>query len=218
MARDARRPPALPADATILAALERAQRHHTGVHRAVSLHAVAEHCGLPWHAGTARRLAGPLGRLEDGGFVRQVRPHGNRGWELTPTGRRRLRTLRRAGRVDELPESPQHRAWRNARRLAGEVLPEFEQRVRELLDRADALLAGPAAGSDDWLLLGDDLGRGCRRVGSAIHCLREWPEPGERKPDIDGLREPHDRGRPRDERVRLRVLRHGRRDLAGWED
>jgi hypothetical protein len=44
-------PPPLPSNPTILAALERAQRHHTGVHPAVSLHALVQHLDLPWHAG-----------------------------------------------------------------------------------------------------------------------------------------------------------------------
>jgi hypothetical protein len=58
----------------------------------------------------------------------------------------------------------------------------------------------------------------CRRVGSAIHCLREWPQPDDRKPDIDNLREPHDKRQPRDLRMRLQALRHGRRDPSRWED
>lgn len=219
MSRDTRRPPPLPSDATILAAFERAQRHHTGVHPAVSLHAAVAHLGLPWHAGTARRLGPPLRRLQDAELVRTVYPQGNRGWELTPTGRRRLRTLRRAGKVDELPESPQHREWRTARELARDCMPDFEQQLSDLLDRAQALLAAPAVvNSDDWLLLADDLKRACRRVGSAIHCRHEWPEPDDRKPDTDNLREPHDKRRPRELRARLHALRHGRRDPAGWEE
>ncbi len=219
MSQPSRRPPPLPSDTTILAALERAQRHHTGVHPAVSLHTLVQHLGLPWHAGTARRLGPPLRRLQDVELLRMVRPEGNRGWELTSTGRSKLRTLRRAGKVDVLPESPQHSRWRNARQLARESLPEFEQQLRELFDRAEAMLAALAVvGSDDWLLLADDLVRACRRMGSAVHCAHEWPEPDDHKPDTDNLREPHDKQRPRELRLRLRLLRHGRRDPARWED
>ena len=71
--------------------------------------------------------------------------------------------------------------------------------------------------SDDWLLLADETSTCLPSRGFGDHCRHEWPEPDDRKPDTDNLREPHDKRRPRELRARLHVLRHGRREPSRWE-
>ena len=72
-------------------------------------------------------------------------------WELTAAGRRRLRAARAAGRVPDLPESPQHRAWRNARTAAANEIERFTRSLGADLDQATRLLeADPPARSDAW--------------------------------------------------------------------
>ncbi len=212
-----RRAPSLPPDELVLAAVERAQRHYVRPGDAVPLSTVSEHLALPWHAGTARRLRPVLDRLIGTGELESVRRHDSSLWELTALGRRHVAKLHREERLDELPESPQHREWRAARASARRRLDGFRRDVTRLVARADQLLAAdPQPHSDAWLLLGDDLQRACQRVGTATHCLREWPEPGDSERDTDTCQERGDRRLSRTRRARLRVLRFGRRS-ARWD-
>ena len=94
-------------DVTVLAAIDRAERHRGRLGIPVWL--IFEHLGIPRRARRVR--AQTQSPLQDGA-IEQRRAHGVDIWALAPNGRRRLQG---AGRVD-LPESPQHRDWRNARR------------------------------------------------------------------------------------------------------
>jgi hypothetical protein len=173
-------------DELVLAAVERAVRHHAKGSSAVPAWEVYDHLGLSKRSGAARRVRALLDSLEAAGSLERSRRHGVPLWALTSTGRRRLQRARWAGTVPELPESPQHRAWRGARASAAQEIERFRQSLRDHLEQGLLLLdADPPADSDAWFLLGWRLCPVCSRLGSAVHCLREWPEPDDAHADID---------------------------------
>lgn len=99
-------------------------------------------------------------------------------------GKRRLAAARRRGGI-ELPESPQHRAWRQSRQAATERVEEFRSTLRTELDQAVKLLERKRSpDSDCWHDLARRLGRSCERLGSATYCLYEWVEPDDARADI----------------------------------
>lgn len=156
--------------------------------------------------------------LEGERALEPMRRHGVRVWVLTSTGRRRLGHARRRGKVAELPESPQHRAWREAKTAAAAEMGGFFQSLRDSLGEAVRLLdAEPAVASDAWFELGVRLAHECRRVGSAIHCAREWPEPDDASADIDDHTDPADKRLSAEERRKRRARRMGRRNILLWD-
>ena len=86
---------------------------------------------------------------------------------------------RGAGGRPPLPESPQHRDWRNARTTSAHEIDRFGLSLRVRLKMRCSRSTNGRALSDAWFELADALRRGCRRLGSASHCLYEWPEPDE---------------------------------------
>jgi hypothetical protein len=201
----------------VLAALDRAVRHHERGAPAAPSWAILEHLAIPRRSGKARLVRAALRALDDTGQIEVSHPHGVEAWALTGTGRRRLRRAQRAGRLAPLPESPQHRRWRSAQTLAGKELERFTRGLREQLERELALLdEGEPASSDTWFELAEALRHECRLVGSATHCLREWQEPDERTADIDSRLEPGEETLDLNARERRRALRMGRRNVALW--
>lgn len=137
---------------------------------------------------------------------------------LTSTGRRRLTHARRKGEAVELPGSPQHREWRHSRTTAGEQIEGYREELRALIDEAGALLgAGPQAHSDSWFCLAKRLSTPATRVGAAIHCLMEWPEPDDARSDIDDYSDPNDDNLDPETRHDRQRLRTGRRDVIRGE-
>ncbi|MGO9763606.1 MAG: helix-turn-helix domain-containing protein [Solirubrobacteraceae bacterium] len=188
--------PAMPlADDVILAALGRAELHKGGGEPGVLYVTLVEHLGLRKGAVTSRRLRPRLRELVAAGLVGEFRRRGYGLLTLTREGKRRLRDAEPVS----LPESPQHRYWREARAAATERVGGFHADVRSALDGAAALLADEDATSDAWYALAVALERACKRVGSATHCLREWAEPGDDAADA-----------PSDER-------RGRRNYRLWD-
>jgi hypothetical protein len=207
-----------PAGRLVLAAVERAAGDGPDVEPAVALRSILEHLALAPRSAAARSVRLRLAELERDGSLSAARRHSVAVWALTDTGRRRLR--RDTGALDGLPESPQHRAWRSARLAAAQELDRFAADLGGILEQAGALLAeGPAtAGSDAWLLLGEELRHACRRLGSAVHCLREWPEPAEERADVDPREElPLSAGLDSLALARLPALRGGRRNTGLWQ-
>jgi hypothetical protein len=169
----------------VLAALERAERHrYNPAQPGVLLATVKEHLDLPRHGGSTRRLRPTWDALAQDALIEQTRRHGLILWALTRGGRRRIARARRNGRLPELPESPQHRAWREAQRAAGEHLSELVDEVRDCLAAAIALLDSEPRESDPWYALGEQLKTSCERLGSATHCLYEWVEPDDAQADV----------------------------------
>jgi hypothetical protein len=212
--------PAPADDRLVLAAVARAALHRAREPQAAPIWAILDHLAVARRSGAARDVRSRLGALCDTGALSSSRQGGVVLWALTPPGEELLRRARRAGEPLELPESPQHRAWRNAQTLAREEIERLRGQVHALLDAAAALLlAGPAAGSDGWLELGEQLRGACRRLGSATHCLYEWQEPDDDAADVDPLDQPPRAGEL-DERAlaRRRALRSGRRNVALWRE
>lgn len=168
-------------DALILAAIERAERHMVRQERGALYGVVVDHLGLPRHSGTGRRFRPRLKELEATGIVESFRQHSCVVWTLTPKGQERLKA---AGPVT-LPESPQHRVWRESRSRATERMAGFRKELRDALRDARALLGNREASSDEWFELGERLHRACSLIGCATHCSREWLEPSDDEPDID---------------------------------
>lgn len=201
------RPSPIP-DAVVLAAVDRAERHRGRPGASVGL--IFEHLGIPRRSRNARAQ---LGALVVFGHLRQFRAHGVEMWEITASGRT---CLRRAASV-ELPESPQHRAWRNARTLAAREIDCFRGALRSAMVETTALLDGGAS-SDVWFELAERLRASARSLGSATYCLNEWAEPDDERPDIDDHRDPGDVALPPAERRRREVRRMGRRNTHLWAE
>lgn len=173
-------------DAVVLAATERAERHHRGPADGVTLGEVIEHLGFARIGWSTRSLRPQIDAFLAAGALVPFRCFGIDFLKMSTNGRRRLARSRRGGGI-ALPESPQHRAWRHARQQATEQVGAMRQLFRETLDEADRLLSTEHTDSDAWYALAPRLHTTCRQLGSATHCLREWPEPDDNHPDHDTL-------------------------------
>jgi hypothetical protein len=177
-------PDAPVSDDMILAAIERAERHRNPKSPpGISLPTLKEHLGVPHHGGTTRRLRPRLKTLKHAELIEQYRRNGPDAITLTDTGQRRLDAVR--GEIT-LPEAPQHKAWREAQLAASQRIAGFRSDLRGTLDEAIALLeADHEADSNTWFDISERLRHTSRLLASAIHCLREWPEPDDSRIDID---------------------------------
>ena len=143
-------------DAMILAAIERAALHRG--RPGVPIWMILEHLSLPRRA---RRVRPQIRALTDAGALATSRAHGVQLWSLTAAGRRQLGDV-------ELPESPQHRAWRAARALAEQEIERFRSAMADVLAEATALLDGSGS-SDGWFEMANRLRTAAWRLGSATY-------------------------------------------------
>lgn len=184
-----RRPYRRPSDITLLALLERARRHtdHPGKSD------VAAFLGARYSGAAGRSLEEQLQRLRSEGLVR-VEPGYRSGfseeWFLTDQGSERLDLYR--SEVEPLPDSPEHAQWRLARRLAAKQFDELEQAARVALRDASQRLAGKGAeelGTADIAAIMASLRWRLGRLGVAIYCLGDWPEPDDdvKDPSPEGV-------------------------------
>jgi hypothetical protein len=124
-------------DGEVLAAVARAERIER---RRVSVREIAEHLGWRYSGGATVRLRPPLERLVASGLLDSTNPPRRRirsnEWSATAAGRRHLAT---ADPV-ELPESPQHRRWRQDRDVAAWAMDGVRAQAREVVDQAYDLL------------------------------------------------------------------------------
>ena len=175
-----------PSDELLLAAIERAERHQGRDDQGVLLATLKEHLGLSRDGWTTRRLRPQLEELQTAGQVVRSRQHGCIVWGLTSDGRKRLEAAHKAGVIGTLPESPQHRTWREARAAAGERIDKFREELRRALNDAISLVnADSQTPSDTWFAFNERLKHACWQFGSATHCLHEWAEPDDSSADID---------------------------------
>lgn len=175
--------PQMPANDLILAAIDRAICHRGRDESAETLSSIKEHLGLPHNGWTTLQLRPKLAELVATGLIEQSRRRSNTVWGLTAKGRKRLDAMRAE---ITLPESPQHQRWSKARTAATERITGFRGDLRRALDEAISLLeADTEANSATWFDLSERLNQSGRLLASAIHCLREWPEPDDSKPDTD---------------------------------
>jgi hypothetical protein len=191
-------PAPMPSDELLLAAIERAERHHRHDHRGALLATIKEHLHLDKAGWTTIRLRPKLEALATAGLSEEVRRNSLTLWAITEAGRASLRAL---GDEIELPESPQHRRWREAREAAAERIEPIREEVRVALTEANALLdADPLASSEAWFDLSETLQDACWRLASATYCLGEWEEPDDALADLD----------------EVPSTRRGRREVRRW--
>ncbi len=172
-------------DALVLAALDRAQRHNPhGYEVGVSWAILVEHLGFVHSSATTRKLRPQVAQLAGAGLVATTKPHGFTRWLLTTDGRKQLAIARRKREDLRLPESPQHRAWRDARATAARRLDGLREQLRRSVNEATTLLADDGD-SDAYFRLRFRIGSQLERLGAAVHCLSEWPEPDDAHADVD---------------------------------
>ncbi|HYM53932.1 MAG TPA: hypothetical protein VES97_01110 [Solirubrobacteraceae bacterium] len=203
----------------MLAAIDRAERHRVRDTPGAPSGEILRHLDIAKGSADARRVYSLLAELEPG-TVERSRPHGVPCWTLTRNGRRRLQRALGAGQLPPLPESPQHRAWRQARITAGQEITRLRLSLRDAAAEASDLLdvqADPGPPSDEWFELADRLQRAAWQLGAASHCLYEWAEPDDAEADIDD-QDPADDGLDPAERKRLWVRRAGRRHVQQWQN
>jgi hypothetical protein len=211
----------IPGDEVLLAATRRAALHDPRGRGRTPIWTLLEHLDIPRRTAQGRAVRARLLALERRGWLEQRSARGVPTWALTASGTRHLTRAERAGGKIVLPESPQHRAWRQARMLAAEEIERFAERLRDSsaetarLAQGDRLAEVP---SDRWLELGARLARDARLLASARHCLSEWPEPDESCADIDTLSSPGDEQLGHDRLRALRLLRAGRRNTLLWRE
>ena len=169
----------------VLAALSRAQLHRgAAADAAVPVWAMLAQLDLPRRSRGARDAVKVMVQLRAAGAVEVGRRHGVEVWSITPAGRALLENA--SSRAALLPESPQHRAWRDARTLAREEIGRVRAALRESLRDAEEMLRGGRPNrSEDWFELAERLQRRAWTVGSATYCLHEWEEPDDREADLD---------------------------------
>jgi hypothetical protein len=204
-------------DDLILAALNRAECHRG--YQGAPQWAALEHLSISNRSKKGRQVKARLPELAQAGLLRQSKQYGVIQWALTPKARKRLGEVPDAAR--SLPESPQHRRWRDARDAAEQEIEGFYLSVRDSVDAAADLLSmpmPPGPSSDEWFEVGERLHRACRLLASATHCLHEWAEPPEDKADDDERSEPSDARFPVDERRRRESRRAGRRNPVWWHE
>ena len=210
--------PAAPSDELVLAAVERASHHQARDTPEVPVWTILEHLALPGRSAAAREVRDRLGALRAAGLLDRSRRHSVTTWALSAAGTAHLRVARRAALLPALPESPQHRAWHNARTAAAQEIGRFRESAHERLEQAAGLLEAETTHSDAWLELAEELQRACRRLASATYCLYEWAEPHDDRADIDEHTDPSDDVLDADERARRRARRAGRRNVRLWDD
>lgn len=210
-------PPDAITDDLILAALDRAECHRG--YQGAPRWAILEHLSITPQSKKGREVKTRLPKLVQAGLIKPGRKYGTEQWILTPKGRKHLSQIPEA--AASLPESPQHRKWRDARDAAEQEIEGFYLRLRDRVDAAADLLSmpmPPGASSDEWFEIGELLHRACRRLGSATYCLHEWAEPPEDQADPDDRADLSDDRYPADERKRRQARRAGRRSPLWWND
>jgi hypothetical protein len=176
--------PVSPPAIIILAAVERAARHERSDEVATAT--VVEHLGFEPTKRTNRLLHSRLDSLRNAGSLTRAARDSGDSWVLTSEGREELDRRYEAEEVGELPEAPQHRAWREARVEAAVRLEGFKDEMGTMLEEATALLNQPhPPRSAEWFAMSKRLSPAAWRVGSATHCLYEWIEPDDDHPDVD---------------------------------
>jgi hypothetical protein len=177
------------ADTLIFAAVERAVLHEQ--EDEVSTSALTAHLGFRWEPDTNRPLWSRLEGLRRAGLLTVIERRGEPFWSLTDVGRERLASARGAGEVDDLPESPQHRAWRHARAKAAVRVGGFRSDMHDVLREAGDLIGQDRpVTSRECFELSERLRLASWRFASATYCLTEWLEPGDDRPDEDEDEDP----------------------------
>jgi hypothetical protein len=202
-------------DELVLAAVDRAERHREREGEGVMMSDIAEHLGFVHGSWTTRRLRPQIEAFIAAGLLVRSRRHGVVIWGLTSTGRGRV--AQTSGSV-VLPESPQHRLWRQARALAAERIDGVCEHAAGVLEAAMDALDSEGVRSDAWFALAERLQSACWQLGSVTYCLSEWAEPDNASADVDNRTEPGDEQIDPEDLGGVRYRRGGRRNVWKWTD
>ena len=209
-------------DVLTLAAVDRAVRHErSGTPRAAPTWAMYEHAGVSSRSRAGRCVRAQLDALDGSALIaRQAsrrRDVGTDGGRQAPS----VASYARKVSCPSLAESPQHRAWREARAVAEQRIEGFWTALLDDVQRAHDLLDGPRVPghppSDVWFELGERLQQESRRLASATYCLSEWREPDDARADVDHHSDPGDRALDAKERAKRQARRAGRRNTRLWD-
>lgn len=176
-----------PSDALMLAAIDRAERHRGRSESGAAIHVIASHLEMEWGSVASRRLRPRLARLTDElGWLERHWAHSRNYWTLTPTGRRQLAAALEDGIADELPESPQHRVWREARARAANRLDALHADLEAAIAKLEALAeASQPPSSEDWHAQVKPTTEAIKQLALASFCLHEWAEPDDAHADLN---------------------------------
>jgi hypothetical protein len=171
------------ADTLIFAAVERAMHHEQEDEILTS--ELTEHLGFKPGPDTNPLLWPRLEGLRRAGLLTTTERREPL-WSLTDVGRQRLASAREASEVDDLPESPQHRAWRHARVKAAVRIEGFRSELLDAVGDAQSFIDRyQPPESKEWFELSERLRLASWRMASATYCLTEWVEPDDEIPDVD---------------------------------
>jgi hypothetical protein len=176
-------------DGLIVEAVDRAMHHEQDEEVLTSV--LSEHLGFVPEPDTNRPLVPRLEGLRRAGLLTSTERRGEPFWGLTDIGRERLEAGRESGEVDDLPEPPQHRAWRHARVKAAVRIEGFRQDLNDAVAEANRRLdqLRPVM-AREWFEVREQLRLASWRLASATYCLTEWPEPEDGEPDVDETLDP----------------------------
>ncbi len=188
----------LPGQIVLLAAIDRAVRHLAWHQRTVAartgrtrgegapVFVISEHLGLGRSPSVAlrRELRRQLDGLVGEGLLTSAVEAARPTWALTEEGGKLVaRHRRKAWAV--LPESPQHRAWREARELAASEIEALRADVHDTLSAAVALAEREPHDHASLDQMGRQLRGAFHRLAGASYCLYEWAEPDDLHADVD---------------------------------
>jgi hypothetical protein len=176
-------------DGFILAAAERAECHEQA--EEVWVNVLIEHLGFRPEPATNASLFPQLESLRRTGLLTSIEKRGEPFWGLTDTGRGMLADFSGAGEVGDLPESPQHRAWRQARVKAAIQIDGLREELDQAVAAIDRIHFLPPLRAKELFALSERLRWALWRFASATYCLTEWAEPHDDYPDEDENPGPH---------------------------
>jgi DNA-binding PadR family transcriptional regulator len=169
-------------DGTVLAAVRRAQLHRENRQVGVSLPTIKQHLGLRHTGWTTQQLRPTLDELVAAGLLRYSWRHSRHWWAITPPGKRR------ASPFSVLPESPQHRKWREARILAEQERERIWTAALDAVEAAEDALTNAKnvkPTSETYLAIAKRVNATFSNMASVAYCLAEWAEPDDRRADVE---------------------------------
>lgn len=208
-------------DDIVLAAVERAARHsvpdEAGRSPGARWQDILDHLGqITSSRFETPRIVEPMDRLERAELIRTTPESPPDRWMLTAKGEKHLAAQKASDQI-ALPESPQHRRWREARDRAAAQIEEFFDDLVASMEAASDLFNAPSPHSDEWFRAAERMRNAAWQAGSAMHCLYEWPEPDEDGgPDVDVLCEPGDHTHTPDDLAERQRRRSRRRTYTYW--
>jgi DNA-binding PadR family transcriptional regulator len=151
---------------------------------------IANHLGWRYSGAATLRLRPLLERLVAADLLTTKEPPGHKKrsqkWTITPAGRRRLPS---ADPV-YLPESPQHRRWRQHRDVAAwaveGVRADAARAMNEAYDLFTDKRADPLRGADIYRVM-RRFETAMKAFAMAIRMSDEWPEPSDECADEHAL-------------------------------